>query len=285
MKTNHFVGWQALSMEQYHSLKEAIGSTSLKTIVNESPREYYYEMNTSDEDSESHFDIGKCLHAVVLEQNANAFKEGPVVSTKNTNIWKEAKAEAAKEGKILLSPEEYQLVMRGFESFCEHPLAHKLVSQCQTIESSGFYVDEETGLWLKFRPDGYCANDTRGDFIFDYKTARGISDRDIAKSIQEYGYHISAAHYIEGIKAITGREIKDYYFAWQKSSGAMDTRITLLHPDDLELGKEIRRSALRMIAECKLKEYWPGVSDKVEIVKIPDYGYSKANEYLKKEVV
>ncbi len=284
MTQKHFIGWQSLDIFQYHSIKEAIGSSSLKVIVEESPKEYYYTVNDAPKVEKDAFDLGHALHSVVLEQNTNTFKLGPEVSSKATNIWKDAKKEAAAEGKTLLDADQYSRVMRGFEEFCSHPLAHKLVSQCQKIEASGFYVDEKTGLWLKFRPDGYCANDTLGDFIFDYKTARSISKRDIDTAIQSYGYHISAAHYIAGIKAITGRDVKDYYFAFQKSSGSMDVRIVRLRDEDIALGMEIREKALMMIADCKLKDSWPGVSDVIEPAGIPDWGARKGEEFVKMEV-
>lgn len=282
--SNLFTGWQAITNEQYHSIKEAIGSSSLKTIINESPREYLYSL-TAEREHKSAFDIGTAMHSVVLEQNTNTFKQGPVVSSKSTNIWKDAKKEAEAEGKILLDPDQYADVLRGFDAFCEHPLAHKLVSQCQKIEASGFYVDEETGLWLKFRPDGYCANDTHGDFIFDYKTARSISDRDLSKAIQDYGYHVSAAHYIAGIKAVTGRTVKDYFLCFQKSSGSMDVRIVRLRDDDIQLGMEIRKKALLLIADCRDKNHWPGVSDVITDGGLPYWAHEKAQDFLTKDVV
>lgn len=279
----NFVGWQALTSEQYHSIKGAIGSTSLKVIIAESPREYLHQINAPHE-SKAAFDLGTALHSVILEQSTDSFLLGPVVSSKSTNIWKDAKKDAEAAGKILLDAEQYETVFRGFEAFCEHPKAHKLVSQCQKIEASGFYVDEATGLWLKFRPDGYCANDTAGDFIFDYKSARSISKRDIDNSILSYGYHVSAAHYIAGIKALTGRDVKDYFFCFQKSSGSMDTRIVRLSDEDLALGMDVRNKALEIIAECTLKEYWPGVSDEIVSSSIPGYAFEKAAEFLSKEV-
>lgn len=284
MSAPRFTGWQALTSDQYHSIKEAIGSSSLKVIVSESPREYKHQLSAPQE-SKSAFDLGHAMHSVVLEQSTNTFKCGPEVSSKSTNVWKDAKKEAEAEGKLLLDPDQYATVLRGFDAFCEHPTAHKLVSQCQKIEASGFYEDEKTGLWLKFRPDGYCANDTLGDYIFDYKTTRSLSKRDCDNAILNYGYHISAAHYIAGIKALTGRAIKDYYLCFQKSSGSMDVRIIRLSDSDLMLGMEIREKALEMIAECTLKEYWPGVSDVIESSDIPGWAHEKSVEFLTKEVV
>lgn len=279
-KTN-YVGWADLAMEDYHRVK-AEGSTMIKKMI-DGPIEYFYYVNTKQKDS-SCFDLGSALHSVILEQNTGSFLLGPDVN-KNTNEWKMAKKDAFAQGKSLLDPEQYAAVLKGFEVFCQHPMAHKLVSFCQKIEKSGFYMDKASGLWCKFRPDGYCANDTNGDFIFDYKSARSISNRSIENAIVEYGYHISAAHYIEGIKALTGRDVKDYYLCFQKSSGSMDRVVKVLDPDAIAHGKALRDEALLRIADCRDKGHWPGISEKIEGIGIPQWGYDKDGDFLTREAI
>lgn len=277
-----FTGWFDLSIEDYHNVKKAVSSTALKKVV-ESPLEYKYFLTAPREDKTA-FDFGRAMHSVVLEQDTTTFLCGPDVN-KNTKEWKEAKAAAQLENKTLLDPEQYANVMRGFEMFCSHPIAHKLVTQCQKIEASGFYVDKATGLWCQFRPDGYCANDTHGDFIFDYKTANSISAHDIDSSIAAYGYHISAAHYIEGIKAVTGRDIKHFYMCYQKSSGSMDVVVKVLDEVTIAVGKDIRDKCLMIIADCMDKNHWAGLSDKIEQCGIPNWAHEKAARFITKEVV
>jgi hypothetical protein len=282
MIAKNFTGWHDLTSADYHSIKEAVGSTSLKKVL-ESPLEYQYYINAPREDK-STFDFGTAMHSVVLEQDATTFICGPDVN-KNTKEWKEAKAKAQEDRKIILDPEQYADVMRGFEMFCAHPIAHKLVSQCQYIEKSGFYLDQKSGLWCQFRPDGYCANDTHGDYIFDYKTARSITQHSIDSAIAEYGYHISAAHYIEGVKAVTGREIKHFYMCFQKNNGSMDVVVKLLDEESIRVGKDLRDKCLMIIADCKDKGAWPGLSDSIEACGLPAWAVSKAAEFITKEVV
>lgn len=283
MVKQKFTGWAELTMEQYHSLKEAVNASNLKKIL-ESPLEYKHSIEKTDKEEKSFFDMGHALHSTNLEQNTDSFIKGPDVN-KNTTVWKDAKKEAEANGKILLDPSAYDDVLRGFEVFCSHPFAHKLVSYCQRIEQSGFYMDKKSGLWCKFRPDGVCANDTDGDYIFDYKSTRSLSQRTLETSIAEYGYHISAAHYIEGYKALTGRDIKHYYLCYQKSSGSMDVVVKLLDPDAIQLGKEIREAALLKIADCMAKNDWPGVSGKLEGIGLPQWAYDKAGEFLTSEAI
>lgn len=277
-----FVGWANISNEYYHSIKDAVGSSQLKKIL-ESPLEYKYSLTAPREDK-SYFDLGQAMHSVILEQKTDRFICGPLVSSKATKEWKDAKAAAAEQGKILLDIEQYESVMRGFDVFCQHPMAHKLVSYCQKIEQSGFYKDEKSGLWCKFRPDGYCANDVDGDFIFDYKTAKAIDQRSIDNAIAAFGYHISAAHYIEGVKALTGREIKHYYLCFQKSHGSMDRVVKVLDEESIITGKALRDKALLMIADCQDKNYWPGLSEQIEGCGIAQWAHDKAGEFLTREV-
>lgn len=277
-----YIGWAPeLSNDQYHSIN-ALGSSTIK-LMKTSPKHFYaawsgQKVFTSQQ--QARFDIGTCFHSVILEQNMNGFVRGPDVSSKAVKAWKEAKAEADALGKILLSPEEYERVLAGFDSFCEHPKAHKLVSQCQNIESSGFHLDAKSGLWCKFRPDGYCQDDVNGDFIFDYKTTQSLDYRSLQSAIFNYGYHISAAHYIAGVEALN-RPIRHYYLCFQEVKAPYDTVMFVLDPQDIQIGREVRDNLLLKISDCLDKDYWPGISDQVQPISLPQWANEADEAWLK----
>ena len=284
MIQKNFVGWADLTNELYHSTP-ALGSSTIKKMQI-SPKHFRSAQLEGVETSasqQSRFDLGTCFHSVVLEQNTNGFRQGPDVSSKATKEWKEAKAQAEADKKILLSPDEYTGVVQGFDAFCAHPQAHKLVSMCQKIEASGFYTDEKTGLWLKCRPDGYAQDDKNGDFIFDYKTASSLDRRDLENSIARYGYHVSAAHYIAGVEKLTGRKIKDYLLCFQEVKAPYDVVMLLLDPEAIAHGKVVLDMCLLKIADCMDKNSWPGISDTIEGVGLPQWKYDSDGEFLTSE--
>lgn len=268
------------SNEEYHARPE-LGSSLIKE-VRKSPKHFKAMLDGQVEISngkQARFDLGTCMHSVVLEQRTDCFLEGPKVSSKSVKAWKEAKAEADEIGKILLTPDEYKRVTSAFESFCQHPKAEKLVSRCGHIEQSGIFKDQNTGLDLKIRPDGLCLDDDYV-FIFDYKTTSDLSKRSLERTIANLGYHVSAAHYMAGVEAITGRPVKDYFLCFQESKAPYDTVVFLLDPTVITQGDMIRRRALDLIADCRDKDFWPGTSDSIDMISIPAYAWESENEFI-----
>lgn len=265
--------------EDYHKLSQ-LGSSTIKQIL-KSPKHFKAALDGKIEFTSaqlSRFDIGTCMHSVVLEQTTDGFLCGPEVSSKAVKAWKEFKAEADDKGKIALTPDEYARILEAFEGFCEHPIAHKLVSQCELIEQSGTFKDESTGLELKIRPDGVCLD--AEPYIFDYKSTNDLDVSSLERKISSLGYHISAAHYMAGVKAITGKTIKHYYLCFQEQKAPYDTAVFVLDPMLLEQAELIRRRCLNLIADAQDKNFYPGVSDQVQSISIPKFAWEKECEIL-----
>lgn len=69
------------------------------------------------------------------------------------------------------------------------------------VELAAYWTDPATGLGCKAKLDAWC----RGDIILDLKsTIDGARADEFARTIIDYGYHISAAHYADGVEQLTG---------------------------------------------------------------------------------
>jgi len=68
-------------------------------------------------------------------------------------------------------------------------------------ELSFFWIDEETGIKCKVRPD-YLRLDI--PLIVDFKTTKDHTEEGFPKEIANWYYHFSAAFYIEGVEQVTG---------------------------------------------------------------------------------
>src|SRR5579864_9290707 len=85
-----------------------------------------------------------------------------------------------------------------------HPLAGALLDPGRgSAEQSLFWADEDTGIWRRARLDGLPApRPGRRLVIPDYKTAERADRDSIRKAVANYGYHIQAAQYTKGVRAL-----------------------------------------------------------------------------------
>lgn len=265
---------KGLPSSQYHSITSHFGSTQIKT-VKRSLAHFKAMIDGNIEFSKSQknaFDLGRCAHSIILEQDLSSIIQGPNISNKTVKKWKEF-VKAYPE-KIVLTSTEFLRVTSMFDAFCSHKYAHEFVSQSE-IENSYFYQDIDTGLYLKARPDG--CNTERG-FIFDFKTTgMSATPRNVARTAVDHGWHISAAHYIAGVEAVTGKKIKDYYFILQEVHPPFELMIYRLNDTDLLRAQNERRILLNQISVAMRTNHFPGYESTIQNLEIPDYAFDSEN--------
>ena len=123
------------------------------------------------------------------------------------------------------------------------------------IEASMFWKDEETGIWLKWRPD---AIPTDGGDFGDLKVVADISDEGISKGIGERGYHQQGGLGAEGAKIVLQKEMNTFALVYVESDEPHAARVVVVHPDDIADGIEANRWALRAFRQALDTGYWPG---------------------------
>ena len=134
-------------------------------------------------------------------------------------------------------------------------------------EKSIYWIDEETEVLCKCRPD-YL----RKGFIVDLKTTLDARPESFSKSIYNHGYHISAAFYIDGVKAATGDECEFVIIA-AESKAPFSTIVYTLNYNAIELGRQLYKEALVKVAECQKTGIWPSYGDEVLEIDLPHWGY------------
>jgi hypothetical protein len=151
------------------------------------------------------------------------------------------------------------------------------------LEQSGFWIDAETGLWCKIRPDA-MPNDS-GDFA-DLKTTLSVMYRDLQSSIAEYAYHQQGALILEGARAL-GLEATSFTLVWVESAPPHAVRVTQLKDEDLARGHRQNAVARRIVAECLQSGVWPGPGDgrdDAEFIDLPTWKREQIDERLKYEL-
>ena len=143
------------------------------------------------------FEFGHAAHNLVL----GAGPETVVIKADSyrTNAAKDAAAEARAEGKTPLLEAEYAVVLAMAAALKTHPIASALLSGQGKAEQSLFWIDPETGVCRRARPDWLPERPGGRLILPDYKTAKSAAPEDINKALHDYGYARQAAWYLDGV--------------------------------------------------------------------------------------
>lgn len=255
-----------ISNTDYHK-DPALGSTSLKTLATRTPAHYLH--NLAHPKSSAAFDLGTAAHSLILEQD----ESGVVVidvEAKRGKVWTEPAEAAEAAGKIALTSKEWAQVKGMRDSVMAHPIAGPLFTG-HKAEQSVFW--EEDGLPLKCRPDAW----QRG-LLVDLKTLVSADPNEFGKVAHNFGYHQSAAHYIDGVKVATGEELPFRFVLVEKSPPYL-VSVVELDWEALEIGRGLNDRAKRIYRECAESGNWPGYPA-VEPVALPNWAVYQAEDLL-----
>lgn len=244
-----------ISNRDYHS-HPALGSTSLKTLATKTPAHYQWQ-RTHPKHSDA-FTIGTAAHSLILEDDTTSIVH---VDADNwlTKAAKEAKSAALADGKQPLLTKEWLQVVGMRDAVMAHPVARELFTG-HKAEESVFW--SEDGLELKCRPDAWKPGQ-----LVDLKTTVNADPREFGKTAYNFGYHQSAAHYQDGVHAVTG-ELLPFTFVLVEKTAPYLVSVVTLDPEALASGRELNDRAKRIYRECTANNHWPGYPE-TEPIALP----------------
>lgn len=260
------VGLLCISADQYHS-HPAVGHSGLVRIMR-SPAHYENYLRNPPESTPA-MQLGTAFHTALLEHDR--FSQDFVVAPKFDRRTKEGKAaaeawEADNAGKNALTAEQMQAIKAMAYIVHCHAGATKLLA-CGLAEMSAFWIDQETGIECKCRPDFLSMSGEAVTGIVDVKTCCDASVEGFARAIASLGYDVQAAFYQDGLKAMTGRTISFYFIAVEKEA---PYAVAAYKASDevIEVGRAKYRGALQLLKWCREKNQWPAYQPGGEIEEI-----------------
>jgi hypothetical protein len=196
-------------------------------------------------------------------------------------------AHAASVGdKVIVSAEELARAQAMADAVMSHSVAGKLLSpKAGVAELSCYWLDEETGVLCRCRPDFW-----RDDgIIVDLKTTADASLEAFQRSIHDWRYHVQQAFYEDGIAAAkkqaaaqvddaTGLAMNDgwerpmpkaFLFVAVENDAPHAVAIYRVETDSVEIGRREYRADLAAYAESLRTDKWPGYSDRIEPIGLP----------------
>ena len=258
--------YAGISNAKYHA-DPALGSTSLKTLATRTPA--HYQHDKAHPKSSDAFTLGTAAHSLILEGDTSGIV---VVEADNwlTKDAKAAKAAALAEGKQPLLTKEMAQMRAMHDAVMGHPDARGLLTG-HKAEQSVFW--DEDGLMLKCRPDAW-----QPGMLVDLKTAASADPNEFGKTAHNFGYHQSAAHYIDGVKAATGEDLPFHFVLVEKTAPYL-VSVVELDWEAIDIGRGLNDRAKRIYRECVESGNWPGYPA-AEPISLPNWAVYQAEDLL-----
>jgi exodeoxyribonuclease VIII len=216
--------------------------------------------------------FGDAVHTKIMEPDL--FDERFAVSEKfngKTKIGKNAKEEflLANQDKRILD-EEQNLILEAIEKEVKkHPLIPKLLKDAK-IERSLFWIDSETELLCKARPDIWTPK-----YLVDIKTTADSTYNAFCWSVRDYDYHIQAAMMIDAIKEITGEIYHNFVFIAVQTTLPYKPYLYNLGDLEIEHGRKEYKKLLRVLRACFDSNKWDSDRDCVTEISLPPYFFNE----------
>jgi hypothetical protein len=115
--------------------------------------------------------------------------------------------------------------------------------------------DDETGLWLKSRPDYLGPN---AAWLADLKTTMNAEPAAFARHAYDMSYHAQGAWYLDGLRALTGAAPSALWFVAIERDAPHALTVATFDEQALEAGRVLNRRAIRQLARCLEQGEWPG---------------------------
>jgi hypothetical protein len=265
MRTEDGIGYH-----QSCTVKPSISSSGIRTIFSQSAAHYfatsYLNPDRGPETTSVPMLFGRAAHHLLLGE-ADFLKhfvirpetyrdaESKVKAWNgNATTCKQWLKDAAAARLDVLTLEQLAHIRGMAEALKREPLIRAgILNGC--IEHSIIWRDEETGVWLKVRPDAIPAVDMS---FADLKTAEDVTDDGIERAISDNDLHVQGALVGMACRAVLGREMESFSLVFAEKKAPYCVRVRELMPEDLALGEQQIRAVLPIFAKAVETGVWHG---------------------------
>ena len=172
--------------------------------------------------------LGTLTHLSILEPEV--YRSNVIVTdlSRRTKAFKEFESEH--HDKDVITPAEYIQITSMTQSVKENKFANDLIKNCTELEQ--FKNWEYKGHKFRGVPDGIGPG-----YILDLKTTKDASPHKFGSDAFRMLYHMQAALYMEGLRAL-GYDVKSYYIVAVESAAPHPVSVFKFTSDILDAGKQ-----------------------------------------------
>jgi hypothetical protein len=262
-----------MEMAPYRAIN-AVAASDLKNMQR-SPAYAHMRTHTTSPAKE----WGTAVHTAVLEPDALEARyriepqqpeDNAAKLWRSTKLYKEGKAALLAEPGVegVLSASE----LKGLEQIQRNVAQNKIGAKLHEVggirEASVFAWDDEFDLWRKVRPDWLIET---ASMVVDVKTDQDYRPGPFARACKKWGYHVSGAYYMDTLSMVVEREIEHYVFLVVNTDAPHEVASYTLDEDSIQQGRHEYRRALAEWHDCAELGRWPGGSDEIGEIRLPEY--------------
>lgn len=187
--------------------------------------------------------------------------------------WQALEETAKREGKELLTFDEWQTVIHAHKSLSrvndqDSPdAARVLQAPNRAAELTLVWKDKAprhdgTSRYCKCRFDIVCVG-TEGYIGADLKFTDNITADEFTRSVFRYQYDTQAAFYADGWEAATGSPLQLFVFLPIAKDGTSVAGFYSMTPEAMTVARAINEERMRALNWCQARDRWPGVDPDV----------------------
>jgi hypothetical protein len=188
--------------------------------------------------------------------------------------WREFNAKNI--GKFPISADQYETAMRQAESVRRLPEVAEALARGMA-EVSALWIDPETGARCRCRPD--WVHDTgAGSILLDLKTYSDASAEEFRRQAARKRYHVQDALYTDGYAIASQQSVLGFVFIAVETEWPYAANAMMLDEPSKETGRRAYRRNLSRYAECVQTDTWPGYSNAIELISLPQWANNENME-------
>lgn len=200
-------------------------------------------------------DLGTVVHGLILGTGQEV--EVLDYPDRRGGNYKTAETLAIAAGKIPMLRKDHDEAEKIAKAVRDHDVAGGLFAEGDA-ETSGFWQDPETGIWLRMRMDWLTYFDGVPTIV-DLKTTADASPEEFARSVAKYGYHRQDPHYRDGLAAVLDGDPDDIDLVFAVVDVSEPNLVMVYRLDDeaVSLGREQNKIAREIYRDCTESGRWP----------------------------
>lgn len=248
---------------EYHA-SQGVNHSSAKEM-DISPLHYLQKITAPPEEPSDAQIIGTILHSAILESDYSGFVVKPkdmTFQTKEGKAWRDAQT------KPIITQETASNIAGAVTSVKNHTLASSILYNSKgNNEVCCWKLHPATGLLIKGRADRVTADNQERTIIADVKSVeRGhATPGAFAREIKKWSYHTQSDWYLELFGAT------HFVFIVVEKTPPHDVLCRYIGPKSLRKAHELNERRLAKIKECAESGKWPGASDQLQEIEMPDW--------------
>lgn len=256
------------SIDEHHA-NQAIGSTLLKILIQQTPAHYLYAEEHKEESTPAQA-FGSAIHEAILEPCL--FKDKMIVEPKFEGKGSREARETwhlENHGRTILKADQYEIIQGILKNISKHKQASKLISEGHAEESL-LWIDPETQVPCKTRPDFKHEKHV----LVNVKSTNDASAEACKMQIASYAYHIQAAMELDGASIVFDHEFDEYVYLFVEKLPPYGVNCFSLGFESIAEGRALKHKGLSLLKKCQESGKYPCYDDsKIHPIGLPTWAF------------